>query len=100
MAAALEYVQSDESLGAERNWHRIEAGLRRAVPFARNAMWISLAGGTDVGDDTLPADRAFSLGGPRTLPAYQFDELRVRATGWRTSVSSGASRISCQSRTR
>jgi NTE family protein len=78
MAAALEYTQSDESLGAERNWNRIEAGLRRAVPIARNAMWISLAGGTRIGDDTLPADRAFSLGGPRTLPAYQFDELRVR----------------------
>ena len=33
-------------------------------------MWISLAGGTDLGDD-LPGDRAFSLGGPRTLPAFQ-----------------------------
>ncbi len=40
-------------------------------------MWVSLAGGTDL-DDELPGDRAFSLGGPRTLPAYQLDELRVR----------------------
>ena len=86
MAAALEFVQSDESLGAERNWHRIEAGLRRAVPIARNAMWISLAGGTHLGNHTLPADRAFSLGGPRTLAAYQFDELRVGGY-WLADVS-------------
>jgi len=86
MAAALEFVQSDESLGAERNWHRIEAGLRRAVPIARNAMSISLAGGTHLGNHTLPADRAFSLGGPRTLAAYQFDELRVRGY-WLADVS-------------
>jgi NTE family protein len=77
MAAALQYFQSDESLGADRDWNRIEAGLRKAVPFGRNAMWISLAGGTHFGDDKLPADRAFSLGGPRTMPAYQFDELRA-----------------------
>jgi NTE family protein len=77
MAAAVQYVQSDESLGAERDWNRIEAGVRKAVPFGRNAMWISLAGGTYFGDDELPSDRAFSLGGPRTMPAYQFDELRA-----------------------
>jgi NTE family protein len=77
MAAAVQYVQSDESLGADRDWNRIEAGFRKGVPFGRNAIWISLAGGTSLGDDELPGDRAFSLGGPRTLPAYQFDELRV-----------------------
>jgi hypothetical protein len=31
-----------------------------------------------VGGDEMPADRTFSLGGPRTLPAYDFDELRAR----------------------
>jgi NTE family protein len=77
MAAAVQYVQSDESLGADRDWNRIEAGFRKGVPFGKNAMWISLAGGTSFGDDELPGDRAFSLGGPRTMPAYQFDELRV-----------------------
>jgi outer membrane protein assembly factor BamA len=79
LAAALQYVQSDESLGADRNWNRIEAGFRRAVPVGRNAMWVSLAGGTHLGHDTLPGDRAFALGGPRTLPAYQLDELRARS---------------------
>ena len=32
-----------------------------------------------VDDRTLPADRAFSIGGPRTFPAYQFDEARARS---------------------
>jgi hypothetical protein len=40
-------------------------------------MWVSLAGGTDL-DDDLPSDRAFSLGGPKTPAACQFDELRAR----------------------
>ncbi len=26
----------------------------------------------------MPADRAYSLGGPRTLPAFSYDELRAR----------------------
>jgi NTE family protein len=78
MSAAVEYYQSDESLGADRNWERIEAGARKAVPFGKNLMWVSLAGGTAFGDD-LPGDRGFSLGGPRTLAGYQFDEIRVQS---------------------
>jgi NTE family protein len=76
VAAAIEYQQSDTSLGADRDWDRIEAGLAAAVPTRRNVVWITVAGGTDAGR-ALPRDRAFSLGGPRTLPAYQHDELRV-----------------------
>ena len=76
VAAVVEYSQSDVALGGDRNWDRLEAGLRAAVPFGRNVAWLSLAGGTDVGNP-LPPDRAFSLGGPSTLPAYQYDELRV-----------------------
>jgi NTE family protein len=76
MSAAVEYLQSDESLGGDRDWERIEAGVRKAVPLRRNLMWVSLAGGTGFGDD-LPGDRGFSLGGPRTLAGYQFDEIRV-----------------------
>jgi NTE family protein len=86
MAAQVRYLQSDESLGAERNWSRIEAGLRTAVPVGRNSMWFSLAGGTDLGSDDLPGDRAFSLGGPRTLAAYQIDEFRARSY-WLSEVS-------------
>jgi len=77
-AAQIRYVQSDESLGADRNWDKLEGAVRVPVDLGRYAMWLSLAGGTSVGDDELPGDRAFVLGGPRSLPAYQFDELRVR----------------------
>jgi NTE family protein len=79
LSAEVQYTQSDESLGADRDWSRIEAGFRRAVPFGTSAIWLSLAGGADLGDDPLPGDRAFALGGPRTMPAYQLDELRVRS---------------------
>ncbi len=78
MSAAVEYYQSDESLGAGREWERVEAAVSKAVPFGRNLMWVSLAGGTGFGDD-LPGDRGFSLGGPRTLAGYQFDEIRVES---------------------
>lgn len=77
IAAAIEYQSMNDSLGSDRNWERLEAGLRTALPFGKNVMWLSLAGGTDLGGG-LPPDRAFSLGGPRTLPAFQYDELRVR----------------------
>ncbi len=79
MSAEVEYFRSDESLGADREWERIEAAARKAVPFGRNLMWVSLAAGTDLGDDDLPGDRSFSLGGPRTLAGYQFDEIRVES---------------------
>jgi len=78
MSAAVEYYRSDDGLGADREWERVEAGVRKAVPLRRNLMWVSLAGGTDLGDD-LPGDRNFSLGGPRTLAGYQFDEIRVES---------------------
>jgi NTE family protein len=76
MAAAIEYLRIDQSLGSDRDWERIEAGFRSFMPVGRNLVWISLAGGKELGDE-LPGDRAFSLGGPRTMPAYQHDELRV-----------------------
>jgi len=77
IAAAVEYQMMDDSLGSDRDWERVEAGFRTALSFGKNVMWLSLAGGADLGDD-LPVDRAFALGGPRTLPAFSYDELRVR----------------------
>jgi NTE family protein len=85
-AAEVQYIQSDESLGADRDWNRIEAGLRKGFPVGQHVAWLGLAGGTHLGDDLLPGDRAFTLGGPRTIPAFQFDELRARDY-WLTSVN-------------
>ena len=78
VAAAIEYLYTDDALGGDREWERIEAGVRTAIPVGKHFMWFSLAGGADLGDE-LPADRAFSLGGPMTLPAYQLDEVRARS---------------------
>ena len=77
IADAVEYRMMDDSLGSDRNWETLEAGFRTALTLGKNVMWLSFAGGTDLGMD-LPPDRAFSLGGPRTLPAFAYDELRVR----------------------
>jgi NTE family protein len=76
MAAAVEYRHSDESLGAERTWESAELGLGIAVPFRADVLWITLAGGSDLGSD-LPPDRAFALGGPGSFPGLEVGELRV-----------------------
>jgi NTE family protein len=76
LAAALRYERIDDSLGSDRNWERLEAGVRKAISVGKYVTWLSLAGGTDL-DSELPPDRYFSLGGSRVLPGYQHDELRV-----------------------
>lgn len=71
---ALEYLNSDDSLGSDRNWERAELGVGVAVPFRRNIWWITAAGGVS---DDLPADRLFTLGGPGSFPGFELGELRV-----------------------
>jgi NTE family protein len=76
LAAAVRYEHMDDSLGSDRNWDRLEVATRKAISIGKYVTWLSLAGGTDL-DTDLPEDRLFSLGGPRVLPAFQHDELRV-----------------------
>jgi NTE family protein len=85
MAAALEYFKSDASLGAQRNWQRLEAGIGIALPFHSNVLWLDAAGGSNLGSN-LPADRLFSLGGPVSLAGYELNELRAAAY-WSVSGS-------------
>jgi NTE family protein len=75
MALALEYLQSDDSLGANRDWQRIEMGVGAAIPLRRDIVWLTLAGGTGL-DDNLPPDRYFSIGGPSSFPGYDMGEIR------------------------
>jgi outer membrane translocation and assembly module TamA len=77
VAAAAEYRRSDESLGGDRSWETAELGLGLAVPFRADVLWITLAGGSDLGSD-LPPDRAFALGGPGSFPGLEVGELRVK----------------------
>jgi len=76
LVAALEYFQAARSLGADRDWERVELGIGAALPLRRDVLWLTLAGGTDLGDD-LPADRMFALGGPGSFPGLEVGELRV-----------------------
>ena len=75
-SAGFRYERMDDSFGSDRDWERIEVGLRRAISVGKYVTWLSLAGGSDL-DSELPFDRYFSLGGSRVMPAYQHDELRV-----------------------
>jgi NTE family protein len=76
MTAALEYIDSDDALGSNRNWQRAEMGFGVAVPFRRNIWWITAAGGSGLGGD-LPSDRLFTLGGPGSFPGFELNEMRV-----------------------
>jgi NTE family protein len=85
LAMALEYLDSDDSLGADQDWERAELGIGVALPLRRDVVWLTLAGGSDLGSD-LPADRAFALGGPGSFPGLELGELRV-GDYWTASTS-------------
>jgi NTE family protein len=76
VAMALDYQQSDDSMGGERNWEKGEIGLGVAVPLRRDVLWLTLAAGSNFGSD-LPGDRAFSVGGPDSFAGFEQGELRV-----------------------
>jgi NTE family protein len=78
VVAALEYLKSDETFGAQRNWQRAEAGLGLAVPFRKDVFWLAAAGGSGLGSN-LPPDRLFALGGPGSFPGYEIAEIRAAA---------------------
>ena len=75
-AAEINYFKSDSSLGANRDWETLEAAVRQALTLGRASVWLTAAGGSDLGS-TLPGDRAFSLGGPQSFPGYAPGEVRV-----------------------
>jgi NTE family protein len=77
LAAEVQYFKSDTALGAVRDWQRLEAALRKGVPAGRMMLWFTAAGGSNLGS-ALPADRAFSLGGPQSFPGYAIGEVRAR----------------------
>ena len=76
VAAAVEYYDASDSLGSDRDWRRLEAGARLAVPLARDVIWLTAAGGSNLGSD-LPVDRYFTLGGPGSFPGLQLAEYRA-----------------------
>jgi NTE family protein len=76
LAAALEYMNADESMGGDMDWQRAEIGLGLALPVRKDVVYVTLAGGSDL-DTDLPLDRTFMLGGPGSFPGFELGELRV-----------------------
>jgi NTE family protein len=76
LAVAVEYADSNESLGADRDWRRLEAGTRIALPFRGDVIWLAAAGGSNLGSD-LPIDRFFTLGGPGSFPGLELAQFRA-----------------------
>jgi NTE family protein len=76
IAAAMEYAFVEDSLGGDLDWQRLELGVGMAVPVRNDVVWMTLAGGSDLGTD-MPADRYFMLGGPGSFPGYELGELRL-----------------------
>jgi NTE family protein len=77
VVAAVEYLRSETSLGADRDWERLEAGLGVAVPvFRGDIVWVTAAGGTAF-NSSIPVDRDFALGGPGSFPGLALDALRA-----------------------
>jgi NTE family protein len=76
IVGALEYMKSDGSLGADRNWERLEGGLGIAVPIRGDIVWVTAAGGTAF-NSALPVDRDFAIGGPGSFPGLPLDAIRA-----------------------
>jgi NTE family protein len=76
-AAAGQYFWSTDALGANRDWQRLEGAVRQALRIGNGSLWLTAAGGSDLGS-MLPADRAFSLGGPQSFAGYSPGEVRAR----------------------
>jgi outer membrane protein assembly factor BamA len=76
IVGAIEYLDSNTSLGADRDWQRIEAGLGVAVPVRGDIIWMTAAGGSGFNSD-LPPDRDFALGGPGSFPGLPLNSLRA-----------------------
>jgi NTE family protein len=73
--ARIAYFRSEESLGAEEPYDRLEGTATFVLPFRRNVGYLRLSGGSSF-DSDLPLYDAFTLGGPVSLPGLSIGELR------------------------
>jgi NTE family protein len=77
LVAQMRYLLSNATLGADRGWDEIEGAVRKVISAGKTTLWVTAAGGSDFGS-SMPADRAFSLGGPQSFPGYAQGEVRAR----------------------
>jgi NTE family protein len=76
-AGEINYLKSDGSLGANRDWELLEGAVREALQIRKTTIWLTAAAGSDLGSK-VPDDRAFSLGGPQSFAGYAPGEVRAR----------------------
>jgi NTE family protein len=72
---ALTGYVSDPSIGASSSYERLSGKWEKAVAFREDTFVVQVRGGTDF-DSGLPAYDLFTLGGQRTLSAFELEELR------------------------
>jgi hypothetical protein len=53
-AAEIQYFRSDDGLGADRHWERLEAAARHVMRAGATTLWLTAAGGTDLGSARPP----------------------------------------------
>jgi NTE family protein len=69
------YYYSEEELGAEVPYERLEGMAVRAFPVGGNVAYLRVAGGASL-DTDLPVYDTFTLGGPVSMPGLSLGELR------------------------
>jgi outer membrane protein assembly factor BamA len=69
------YFSSEDALGGETPYERMEGSATFALPFRRNVGYLRVSGGSSF-DTALPLYDMFSLGGPVSLPGLSLGELR------------------------
>jgi NTE family protein len=75
MVARMTYFRSEEALGAEAPYDRLEGTATMALPLDRNVGYLRVSGGSSF-DTDLPLYDTFSLGGPISFPGLNIGELR------------------------
>jgi hypothetical protein len=98
LAAALDYMQSDPALGADRHWERAELGVGVAVPLRRDVLWVSWPEARISAAICLPIVRSHSAG-REFSPAWKSASCAWAVTGPWVRAISGRSGTSCRSET-
>jgi NTE family protein len=75
MVARVTYFRSEEALGAEAPYDRLEGTATVVLPVGRNVGYLRVNGGSSL-DTSLPLYDTFSLGGPVSMPGLSIGELR------------------------
>ncbi len=79
-----EFIDSGGWLGGDEDYRMVEGVILKALPFRGDSLYLLAAGGTEIGGN-LPVYRHFRLGGQRSFPGLERQQLR--GTGyWTASV--------------